>query len=110
MSEWGAPFFCKYICPQGVLEGAIPLSVVNSGIRSALGALFAWKFSVLIAVIAGKRVVLQTVLQMAVSAWCVLCPFEQGFAVSNESGYRQMCSLRKMRKSLQNGCGRDENA
>ena len=48
----GAPFFCKYICPQGVLEGAIPLSVVNSGIRSALGALFAWKFSVLIAVIA----------------------------------------------------------
>ena len=57
-----------------------------------------------------KRQVLQTVLQMAVSAWCVLCPFEQGFAVSNESGYRQMCSLRKMRKSLQNGCGRDENA
>ena len=48
----GAPFFCKYICPQGVLEGAIPLSVVNFGIRSALGALFAWKFSVLIAVIA----------------------------------------------------------
>ena len=48
----GDPFFCKYICPQGVLEGAIPLSVVNSGIRSALGALFAWKFSVLIAVTA----------------------------------------------------------
>ncbi len=56
----------------------------------------------------GKRAVLQTVLQMAVSAWCVLCPFEQGFAVSNESGYRQMCSLRKMRKSLQNGRGRNE--
>ena len=58
----------------------------------------------------GKRVVLQTVLQMAVSAWCVLCPAEQGFAVSNESGQKQMRRLRKMRKSLQNGCGRDENA
>ena len=23
----GDPFFCKYICPQGVLEGAIPLSI-----------------------------------------------------------------------------------
>ncbi|HAL19528.1 MAG TPA: 4Fe-4S ferredoxin, partial [Ruminococcaceae bacterium] len=21
----GDPFFCKYLCPQGVLEGAIPL-------------------------------------------------------------------------------------
>ena len=30
----GDPFFCKYICPQGVLEGAIPLSLVNSGIRT----------------------------------------------------------------------------
>ena len=23
----GDPFFCKYLCPQGVLEGAIPLSI-----------------------------------------------------------------------------------
>ena len=27
----GDPFFCKYLCPQGVLEGAIPLSLANSG-------------------------------------------------------------------------------
>ena len=33
----GDPYFCKYICPQGVLEGALPLSAVNEGIRSALG-------------------------------------------------------------------------
>ncbi len=44
----GDPFFCKYICPQGVLEGAIPLSLTNSGIRSALGRLFTFKSSVLI--------------------------------------------------------------
>lgn len=47
----GDPFFCKYICPQGVLEGAIPLSVVNKGIRSALGTLFTWKLVILIIVI-----------------------------------------------------------
>ena len=28
----GDPFFCKYICPQGVLEGALPLAAVNSGV------------------------------------------------------------------------------
>ena len=28
----GDPFFCKYLCPQGVLEGALPLAAVNSGV------------------------------------------------------------------------------
>jgi len=45
----GDPFFCKYICPQGVVEGAIPLAIANEGIRSALGALFSWKTGVLLA-------------------------------------------------------------
>ena len=36
----GDPFFCKYLCPQGVLEGAIPLSLTSFGIRAALGSLF----------------------------------------------------------------------
>lgn len=47
----GNPFFCKYLCPQGVLEGAIPLSLASTSIRSALGSLFAWKSCVLAAVI-----------------------------------------------------------
>ena len=46
----GDPFFCKYICPQGVLEGAIPLSIGNAAIRSALGKLFSFKFCILITV------------------------------------------------------------
>ena len=44
----GNPFFCKYLCPQGVLEGAIPLSIANASIRAALGKLFPWKFGILI--------------------------------------------------------------
>ena len=47
----GDPFFCKYICPQGVVEGAIPLAIANEGIRNALGALFSWKTGVLLAVV-----------------------------------------------------------
>ena len=40
-----------YICPQGVLEGAIPLAAANSSIRAALGSLFTWKACILAAVI-----------------------------------------------------------
>ena len=52
----GDPFFCKYLCPQGVLEGAIPLSLTNAGIRAALGKLFTWKACILLAVIVGSVV------------------------------------------------------
>ncbi|WP_407654222.1 4Fe-4S binding protein [Anaerococcus porci] len=44
----GNPYFCKYICPQGVLEGAIPLSIVDTSIRAALGPLFNMKLTILI--------------------------------------------------------------
>lgn len=47
----GDPWFCKWICPAGVLEGAIPLSIVDSGIRAALGTLFTWKSCILLGVI-----------------------------------------------------------
>ena len=51
----GDPFFCKYICPQGVLEGAIPLSLGNTAIRSALGTLFSFKCLILITVVVLER-------------------------------------------------------
>ena len=79
----GDPFFCKYICPQGVLEGAIPLSVVNSGIRSALGALFAWKFSVLIAVTA-----VSVFFYRPFCKW--LCPLGAFYALLNKVSLFQM--------------------
>lgn len=44
----GAPFFCKYICPVGTLEGGIPLVLMNDMLRSTLGWLFRWKFFLLI--------------------------------------------------------------
>lgn len=44
------PNFCKYICPQGVLVAAIPLSIANGSIRASLGHLFTFKFTILIIV------------------------------------------------------------
>ena len=78
----GDPFFCKYLCPQGVLEGAMPLAAVNSGIRAALGALFTWKAAVLLAVVVSQRAVLPSVLQVAVPARRVLCAAEHAFHCS----------------------------
>lgn len=45
------PYFCKYICPQGILEGGIPLSLADNSIRAALGKLFTWKFVILVTMI-----------------------------------------------------------
>ena len=48
----GDPFFCKYLCPAGILEGGIPLSAADASIRASLGALFTWKSCILLAVAA----------------------------------------------------------
>lgn len=45
------PYFCKYICPAGTLEGGIPLILLNKSLRSAVGFLFTWKVFILILVV-----------------------------------------------------------
>ena len=42
------PGFCKYICPQGTLEGGIILTAMNEPLRKLTGALFIWKLSFMI--------------------------------------------------------------
>ena len=43
----GTPWFCKYICPSGMLFGGIPLAALNASIRESAGWLFAYKGVVL---------------------------------------------------------------
>lgn len=45
------PYFCKYICPAGTLEAGIPLTLLNKGLRSAIGFLFSWKVLLLIIIV-----------------------------------------------------------
>ncbi|WP_411913849.1 4Fe-4S binding protein [Neofamilia massiliensis] len=47
----GSPYFCKLICPVGMLEGGIPLVLLNKTMRSAIGFLYYWKFAILIVTI-----------------------------------------------------------
>jgi len=91
----GDPFFCKYLCPQGVLEGAIPLSLANSGIRAALGSLFTWKFGILLAVI-----VLSVVFYRPFCKW--LCPLGAFYALFNRVSLFQM----KVDKNKCVSCGK----
>ena len=73
----GDQFFCKYLCPQGVLEGAIPLAAVDSGLRDALGALFSWKLGILIVTI-----VLSVLFYRPFCKW--LCPLGAFYALLNK--------------------------
>ncbi|MCR5605453.1 MAG: 4Fe-4S binding protein [Treponema sp.] len=44
----GEPWFCKWVCPVGTLEGGIPLVLLNSAMRGAAGFIFRWKLVILI--------------------------------------------------------------
>lgn len=79
----GEPFFCKYLCPQGVMEGAIPLSLVNSGIRAALGKLFTWKLGILLTTVG-----LSIVFFRPFCKW--LCPLGAFYALFNRVSLLQI--------------------
>ena len=46
-SGLGDPWFCKYICPAGTLEGGVPLVLLNSALRETVGFLYTWKLLIL---------------------------------------------------------------
>lgn len=50
------PGFCKYICPAGTLGGAVSLLIHpdNANLYDMLGALFTWKFALLVVFIVGS--------------------------------------------------------
>ena len=106
----GDPFFCKYLCPQGVLEGAIPLSLANSGIRAALGEPVYMEILHPAGGDRAERAILPPLLQVALPAGRVLRAVQPGVPLPDEGGQEQVRLLREMRQSLQDGCGRDKNA
>lgn len=80
--EFGAtiPYFCKYICPQGILEGGIPLSIANPAIRSSLGNLFLLKSAILVLVIVGSIFMYRPFCKF-------LCPLGAFYAVFNKVSF-----------------------
>lgn len=42
-----SPYFCKWLCPVGTMEGGVPLVLLNDALQSAVGWLYAWKVVIL---------------------------------------------------------------
>ncbi len=109
MLVWETPFSASISVPKACWRGAIPLSLANSGIRAALGKLFTWKFSILLAVIA-----LSVLFYRPFCKW--LCPLGAFYALLNKVSLFQMkvdndnASPAANAPGLQDGRGRDENA
>ena len=80
----GDPFFCKYICPAGILEGGIPLSIANPAIRAGLGELFTWKSCILLGV-----VVLSVFFYRPFCKW--VCPLGAFYALFNRVSLYRLC-------------------
>ena len=52
-----SPYFCKFFCPAGTLQGGLPLLFANANLRSMAGAIFCWKMAVLVGVLLGAILV-----------------------------------------------------
>jgi len=52
-ADLGDPAFCKYICPAGTLTAGLPLLAADSGLRGAIGGLFALKAAIAAATVIG---------------------------------------------------------
>ena len=79
----GSPYFCKLICPAGTLEGGIPLVLLQTGLRDAIGVLFKMKTAILIAV------VLSAV--FAYRPFCkYFCPLGALYALFNKFSFYQI--------------------
>lgn len=79
----GDPWFCKYLCPAGTLEGGIPLLIANESLRAMAGALFSWKMAVLIAVLTFSVLIYRPFCKY-------LCPLGAIYGLLNRLSFYQM--------------------
>lgn len=90
----GVPYFCKWLCPAGTLEGGIPLVLAHETLRQTVGFQFFWKVGLLLATLA---------LSVAVARpFCkYLCPLGAIYGLMNR------LSLYRMRvdKAVCTNCG-----
>ena len=94
-----APWFCKYICPAGTLEGGIPLVSMNPALRNLTGGLFLWKLLVLALVIAGSVLIPRFFCRY-------LCPLGAFYSLFNRFSMYSM----KLDKTACVSCGSCEKA
>jgi len=84
----GSPFFCKWICPAGTLEGGIPLILTNPSLKNMLGGTFWWKFALLVMTIAASWMIYRPFCKY-------ICPLGALYALMNKISIARMKLDRK---------------
>lgn len=88
----GEPWFCKWICPVGTLEGGVPLVLLNSAMRGAAGFLFRWKLAILIITIFSSIIIYRPFCRY-------ICPLGAVYGIFNKvSFYRYKIETSKCTK------------
>jgi len=99
LSGLGAPWFCKYICPSGIIFGAIPLLTVNGFLRDIAGLLLIAKLAVAAVILIASIVIYRPFCR-------VLCPLGAIYALFNKIAFIKMdCDKEKC-----TSCGACEKA
>lgn len=95
----GSPWFCKWICPAGTLEGGIPLILTNPALQEVVGFLFHWKLAILLVTILASIILYRPFCKY-------ICPLGAIYALFNKiSVYRYQVSPCKCTR-----CGQCESA
>lgn len=77
------PYFCKWICPAGTLEGAFPLMLKNESLRASIGFLFNWKVFLLIVIVLASVFIARPFCKY-------LCPLGAFYGLFNRFSFFQM--------------------
>lgn len=77
------PGFCKFICPQGTLEGGVLLGITNPSVRGMLGRVFTWKVLVAVSVLAATVFVFRCFCRF-------LCPLGAFYSLFNKISFCRM--------------------
>ena len=95
----GTPWFCKWICPAGTLEGGILLIAANESLRSGLGFTFWWKILLLVITIVFSMLVYRPFCRY-------VCPLGAFYALFNRWSLSQL----KRDQETCTSCGSCERA
>lgn len=77
------PYFCKWICPAGTLEGGIPLVIKNESLRQVIGFLFDWKIFLLVLFLIASMLIYRPFCKY-------ICPLGAFYALFNKFSFYQM--------------------
>ena len=88
------PYFCKWICPVGMLEGGIPLLILNDVLRPAAHFLYVWKLMILIVIVGLSMTIYRPFCKY-------LCPLGAFYGVFNRFSFLRM----RCNHEVCTGCG-----